>query len=49
MGDTFQDLVDAKRIMREIKLLRALGGHENVIGIVDIITMPPLQRDFKDM
>ena len=26
--DTFQDLIDAKRIMREIKLLMMLGGHE---------------------
>ena len=47
--NTFSDLTDAKRIMREIKLLGQLGDHENVIGLVDVMTMPPplkLQRLF---
>jgi|EP00505_MAST-04D_sp_SCG-Rhode-Island_P004868 serine/threonine protein kinase len=47
--DTFQDLIDAKRIMREIKLLMLLGDHENVIGITDIMVSPALYRDFKDV
>jgi len=47
--DTFQDLIDAKRIMREIKLLMMLGGHENIIGITDIMVSPALTRDFKDV
>lgn len=34
----FQDIVDAKRILREIKLLRHLD-HENIVPIVDLI--PP--------
>ena len=29
--DTFRDLTDAKRILRELKLLRHLGGHENIV------------------
>jgi len=29
-----QDLFDAKRILRELKLLRHLGGHENVIWVL---------------
>ena len=34
--NAFEDLVDAKRILREIKLLRHFN-HENVVGIVDLI------------
>ena len=47
--DAFQDLIDAKRILREIKLLRHLGKHENVISLVDVSVMPPHERDFKDV
>ena len=42
----FQDLIDAKRILREMKLLRHLGRHENVIEITDIMTGPPETEDF---
>ena len=41
----FSDLVDAKRILREIKLLRHFDGHENIIAIRDIITVPPDTTD----
>ena len=40
--DVFEDLIDAKRILRELKLLGHLGDHENVIGILDIMTQPPV-------
>jgi len=33
----FEDLVDAKRILREVKLLRHFV-HENIIGLYDLIT-----------
>jgi len=49
VGKVFQDLIDAKRILREIKLLRHLGRHENVVELVDIMTGPPETRDFKDL
>lgn len=49
IGDVFSDLVDAKRIVREIKLLRHFDGHENIINIVDIMTIPPGTTDFKDV
>lgn len=49
IGDTFCDLVDAKRILREIKLLRHFIGHENIIQIYDIMTVPPNTVDFKDI
>jgi serine/threonine protein kinase len=42
----FQDLIDAKRILREIKLLRHLGRHDNIIEILDIMTGPPETEDF---
>jgi serine/threonine protein kinase len=91
VGDTFCDLVDAKRILREIKLLRVRAclracdawrrlegwvwdlidlvaliltpppintpptlrqhfiGHENVIQIYDLLTVPPDTEDFRDV
>ena len=45
----FQDEIDAKRILREIKLLKHLK-HENIVSIVDM--MPPMMRyvdDFSDV
>lgn len=41
------DLVDAKRILREIKLLRHFNSHENIINIVDVMTNPPNTLDFQ--
>ena len=49
ISDMFADLVDAKRILREIKLLRHFDGHENIIAIRDIITVPPATTDFRDV
>jgi serine/threonine protein kinase len=42
IGDVFRDLGDAKRILRELKLLRHLGGHENISWIVDIMLPSPI-------
>lgn len=44
----FIDLVDAKRIIvfiknyiqREVRILRHLGGHENIVEIVDLFAQP---------
>lgn len=35
----------AKRILREIKLLRHLGDHDNVIDLLDLMTGPPPPTD----
>ncbi|CAM9128971.1 unnamed protein product [Chrysoparadoxa australica] len=43
----FEDLIDAKRIVREIRLLRHFH-HENVIKIVDILP-PASMNDFEDV
>lgn len=49
VGKVFQDLIDAKRILREIKLLRHLSGHDNIIEILDIMTGPPETQDFETL
>ena len=43
----FEDLIDAKRILREIKLLRHFD-HENIIGIQDILR-PAALATFEDV
>mmetsp|Transcript_32994 Transcript_32994/g.40511 ORF Transcript_32994/g.40511 Transcript_32994/m.40511 type:complete len:418 (+) Transcript_32994:281-1534(+) len=43
----FDDLIDAKRILREIKLLRHFN-HENVISMRDIL-QPPSLETFEDV
>lgn len=47
--DTFIDTIDAKRILREIKLLRHFHSHENIISIFDIMTNPPNCEHFDDI
>jgi mitogen-activated protein kinase 1/3 len=47
--DVFVDLVDAKRILREVKLLRHFGKHKNLVTIQDIMTAPPNTTDFEDL
>ena len=41
VADVFADLVDAKRILREIKLLQHFakcGRHENIVNLLDVMT-----------
>merc|ERR1712017_68882 len=47
ISNAFENVVDAKRMLREIKLLRHLQ-HENIIKIRDILP-PPTREVFKDM
>ena len=49
VADVFEDLVDAKRILREVKLLRHLSGHHNIIQLRDVMTSPPGSSDFNDL
>lgn len=44
--NAFKSGVDAKRCLRELKLLRALE-HESIVGLLDII--PPLDPDFQEV
>ncbi|GLT84662.1 hypothetical protein SLE2022_028790 [Rubroshorea leprosula] len=47
IGNAFDNRIDAKRTLREIKLLRHMD-HENVISIKDIIR-PPQRENFNDV
>eukprot|EP00605_Chrysophyceae_sp_TOSAG23-4_P002258 GSChrysophyteH1.ASY1.ANO1.2502.1 assembled CDS len=47
--DVFADVVDAKRILREIKLLRHFSRHENIITINDIFSVDPDSTKFDDV
>lgn len=44
----FEDLIDGKRILREIKLLPYLK-HENIMGIIDIMRPREDMKNFKDL
>jgi mitogen-activated protein kinase 1/3 len=48
IAKAFEDAVDAKRILREILLMKKLI-HENVIRIIDIIPPPPNAVEFEDI
>jgi hypothetical protein len=43
----FEDLIDAKRIVREIKLLKFFE-HENIIALIDV-AKPPAQTGYEDI
>lgn len=45
----FEDVVKAKRILREIKLLRHFGKHENIVTILDIMSYPPESQNLHDV
>ncbi|RWR86418.1 mitogen-activated protein kinase MMK1-like protein [Cinnamomum micranthum f. kanehirae] len=47
IANAFDNKIDAKRTLREIKLLRHMD-HENVVAIRDIIP-PPLRETFNDV
>ncbi|CAF1702954.1 hypothetical protein HID58_010801 [Brassica napus] len=47
IGNAFDNIIDAKRTLREIKLLKHMD-HENVIAVKDIIR-PPLRENFNDV
>ena len=47
--DVFADVVDAKRILRELKLLRHFQKHENIISVYDIMAVEPDTIKFDDI
>ena len=47
VGNAFEDLIDAKRIVREIKLLRYFK-HDNIVSLLDI-QKPPKRTGFEDI
>jgi serine/threonine protein kinase len=47
--DALEDQDQCKLLQRELKLLRHLRGHENIINIQDIFVGPAGQADFTDI
>ena len=47
VDNVFEDLVDAKRVVREIRALRSLS-HDNIIRLIDL-PMPPAPASFRDI
>ena len=47
--DVFADVVDAKRILRELKLLNHFSKHENIISVYDIMAVEPDTIKFDDI
>jgi len=47
ISNAFDDLVDAKRIVREIKLLKFFD-HENIISLLDV-QRPDNRKDFNEI
>ena len=39
IGDTFRNVIDAKRILREMKLMRHLQGHANIVSLQKCFTI----------
>lgn len=44
LGDVFAHPVDAKRVLRELKLLRFFAGVDNLINILDVMVIPEDDR-----
>lgn len=47
MKNAFSDLVDARRILREVKLMRFFGAHENLVTLYDM--EEPTSSTFEDV
>ena len=47
VSNAFEDLIDAKRIVREIRLLKFFD-HENIIKLVDLL-LPPAKTGYDDI
>ncbi|CAM9689031.1 unnamed protein product, partial [Choristocarpus tenellus] len=47
--DIFRGASTAKRVLRELKLLRQFQPHENVVTILDIMLYPEDSLDFRDV
>lgn len=48
ISDAFSDIVACKQLLRELRLLRCVGHHSQVHGLLDIM-MPPAAASWKDV
>jgi serine/threonine protein kinase len=47
--NVFSDLIDGKRILREVKALDYLRGHENVVRLIDVLHPRVPKEQFRDL
>eukprot|EP01054_Gregarina_sp_Poly1_P000590 Gregarina_sp_Poly_1__589@NODE_113_length_13886_cov_267_363051_g100_i0_p3_GENE_NODE_113_length_13886_cov_267_363051_g100_i0NODE_113_length_13886_cov_267_363051_g100_i0_p3_ORF_typecomplete_len599_score87_19Pkinase/PF00069_25/5_3e52Pkinase_Tyr/PF07714_17/2_6e17Pkinase_Tyr/PF07714_17/0_0016Kdo/PF06293_14/3e13Pkinase_fungal/PF17667_1/4_9e09Kinaselike/PF14531_6/0_0061Kinaselike/PF14531_6/27YrbLPhoP_reg/PF10707_9/1e03YrbLPhoP_reg/PF10707_9/0_0014RIO1/PF01163_22/0_00062APH/PF01636_23/0_022APH/PF01636_23 len=47
IGEVFRDPLDAKRILRELKVLRHLRNRRNIVNLLDVL--PPNSPDFDEI
>lgn len=45
----FNDLVDGKRVLREVKILQHLRGHENIVRLHDLLYPRQAKDTFRDL
>lgn len=49
VGKIFGNIIDAKRFLREIYILRLMKNHEAIVDLSDILPPPNNQRDFNTL
>lgn len=49
VSNIFRDIGEAKRVLRELKLLRHFRGHENIVTVQDMMMDPHSTQDFRDI
>lgn len=45
----FANPIDAKRTLREVQILRHLGGHSNIVGLKDLFPPPSGPAEYNDV
>lgn len=49
IANVFKVVTDAKRTLREIRILRHLGSHDNIVSLLDFTVMPNDAKTFDDV
>lgn len=49
IGKLFSDLIDGKRVLREVKLLQMLRGHDNILQLTHLMMPRQTKELFKDL
>mmetsp|Transcript_8321 Transcript_8321/g.10941 ORF Transcript_8321/g.10941 Transcript_8321/m.10941 type:complete len:448 (+) Transcript_8321:180-1523(+) len=49
IANVMRDITEAKRVLREIKLLKTFRDHPNIITLLDLFTVPLNTTDFTDV
>lgn len=49
LDDIFRNVLDAKRCLREIQILRSMPRHPNVVKVYDVIEPTEQSTSFRDL